>query len=73
MLKPNTIMSLHRDNSNHVNSNLVTSIKRQRARNKIYVKWIIKETKTLIDTQDNVGQPDKVKVIANREMSSTKI
>ena len=29
--------------------------------------------KSLIDMQDNVGQPDKAKVIANREMLSTKI
>ena len=54
-------MSLHGDNSNHVNPNQVTSIKRQRAGNKIYVKRIIKETKTLIDIQDNVRQPDKTK------------
>ena len=65
-------MSIHRDNSNHVNTNLVTSIKRQRASNKIYVKRIIKETKTHVDIQDNVGQPDRAKVIANREMLSTK-
>ena len=73
MPKLNKIMSFHRYNSNHVNPNQVTSIKRQRAGNKIYVKRIIKETKTLIDIQDNVGQPDKAKVIAYREMSSTKI
>ena len=66
-------MSLHGGNSNHVNLNQVTSIKWQRAGNQIYVKWIIKETKTLIDIENNVGQPDKAKVIANREMLSTKI
>ena len=33
----------------------------------------MKETKSLIDMQSNVGQPDKAKVIANREMLSTKI
>ena len=66
-------MSLHGDNSNQVNPNQVTSIKIQRAGNKIYVKQIIKETKTLIDIQDNLGQPDKAKVIANHEMLSTKI
>ena len=66
-------MSLHRDNSKQVNPNQITSIKRQRAGNKIYVKQIIKETKTLIDIQGNAGQPDKAKVIANREMLSTRI
>ena len=66
-------MSLHGDNSKQVNLNQVTSIRRQRAGNKIYVKQIIKETKTLIDIQDNVRQPDKAKVIANREMLSTKM
>ena len=66
-------MSLHGDNSNHVNPNQVISIKRHRAGNKICVKRTVKETKTLIDIQDNVGQPDKAKVIAYREMSSTKI
>ena len=66
-------MSLHGDNSNHVNPNQVTSIKRQWAGNKIYVKRIVKETKTLIDIQDNVRQPDKDKVVACREMLSTKI
>ena len=73
MPKVNKFISLHRDNSNHVNPNQVTSIKRQRAGNKIYVKRIIKETKTLIDIQDNVRQPGKAKVIANREMLSIKI
>ena len=73
MLKLNAAMSLHGDNSNQVNPNQVTSIKIQRAGNKIYVKQIIKETKTLIDIQDNLGQPDKAKVIANHEMLSTKI
>ena len=71
--KLNTVMSLHRDNSKQVNPNQITSIKRQRAGNKIYVKQIIKETKTLIDIQDNAGQPDKAKVIANCEMLSTRI
>ena len=66
-------MSRHGDNSNQVNLNQVTSIKRQKAGNKLYVKWIIEETKTLIDIQDNVGQPVKAKVIANREMLSNKI
>ena len=66
-------MSLHGDNSKQVNLSQVTSIRRQRAGNKIYVKQIIKETKTLIDIQDNVRQPDKAKVIANREMLSTKM
>ena len=54
-------------------SNFNQKRERERAGNKIYVKWIIKETNTLIDIQDNVGQPDKAKVIANREMLSTKI
>ena len=66
-------MSRHGDNLNQVNLNQVTSIKRQKAGNKLYVKQIIEETKTLIDIQDNVGQPDKAKVIANREMLSNKI
>ena len=66
-------MSLQGSNSNQVNQNQVTSVKRQRAGNKIYVNRLIKETKSLIDMQDNVGQPDKGKVIANREMLSTKI
>ena len=66
-------MSLHGDNSNEVNPNQVTSVKRRRAGNKLYVKWIIEETKTVIDIQDNVGQPDKAKVIANREMLSNKV
>ena len=73
MLKLNTVMSLQGSNSNQVNQNQVTSVKRQRAGNKIYVNRLIKETKSLIDMQDNVGQPDKGKVIANREMLSTKI
>ena len=66
-------MSLHGDNSKQVNLNQVTSIRRQRAGNKIYVKQIIKETKTLIDIQENVRQPDKAKVIANRQILSTKM
>ena len=66
-------MSLHLGNSNQVNPNQVTSVKRQRSGNRIYVNRLIKETKSLIDIQDNVGQPDKAKVIANREMLSTKI
>ena len=73
MPKLSTVLSLHGDNSNHVNPNQVISIKRQRPGNKIYVKRIVKETKTLIDIQDNVGQPDKAKIIAHREMLSTKI
>ena len=68
MAKLNTVMSLQGGNSNKV-----TSAKRQRAGNDIYVNRLIKETKSLIDIQDNVGQPDKAKVIANREMLSTKI
>ena len=66
-------MSLPRDNSKKVNSNQVTSVKRQTARNKISVNRLIKETKNPIDIQNNIGQPDKAKVIANREMLSTKI
>ena len=66
-------MSLQDGNSNQVNSNHVTSVKRQRAGKKIYVNSLMKETKSLIDMQSNVGQPDKAKVIANREMLSTKI
>ena len=31
------------------------------------------KTKNLIDIQDNVGESNKAKVIANREMLSTKI
>ena len=73
MTKFNTAMSLQDDNSNQVNSNHVTSVKRQRAGKKIYVNSLMKETKSLIDMQSNVGQPDKAKVIANREMLSTKI
>ena len=38
-------MSRHGDNSNQVNLNQVTSIKRQKAGNKLYVKWIIEEKK----------------------------
>ena len=71
--KLNTVMSLQGGNSNQINPNQVTSVKIQRAGNKIYVNRLIKETKSLIDMQDNVGQPDKAKVIANREMLSTKI
>ena len=48
-------------------------VKWERAGNDIYVNRLIKETKSLIDIQNNVGQPDKAKVIANREMLSTKI
>ena len=66
-------MSLQGGNSNQINPNQVTSVKIQRAGNKIYVNRLIKETKSLIDMQDNVGQPDKAKIIANREMLSTKI
>ena len=70
-------MSLHRDNSNQVNSNQVTSInqerERDRAGNKLDVKRITEETKTLIDIQENVGQPDTAKVIANHEILSSKI
>ena len=73
MTKFNTAMSLQDRNSNQVNSNHVTSVKRQRAGKKIYVNSLMKETKSLIDMQSNVGQPDKAKVIANREMLSTKI
>ena len=73
MPKLNTVMSLQRGNSNQVKPNQVTSVKRQRAGNKVYVNRLIKETKSLIDMQNNVGQPDKAKVIVNREMLSTKI
>ena len=66
-------MSLQRGNSNQVKPNQVTSVKRQRAGNKVYVNRLIKEAKSLIDMQNNVGQPDKAKVIVNREMLSTKI
>ena len=66
-------MSLQRGDSNQVKRNQVTSVKRQRAGNKVYVNRLIKETKSLIDMQNNVGQPDKAKVIVNREMLSTKI
>ena len=68
-------MSLHRDNSNQVNSNQVTSInqERERAGNKLDVKRITEETKTLIDIQENVGQLDTAKVIANHEILSSKI
>ena len=71
--KLNKVMSLQGGNSNQVNPNHVTSVKRQRAGNKIYLNRLIKETKNLINTQENVGQPDKAKDIANREMLSTKI
>ena len=73
MPKLNTVMSLKEGNSNQINPNRVTSVERQRAGNKIYVNRLIKETKSLSDMQDKVGQPDKVKVTANREMLSTKI
>ena len=66
-------MSLQGGNSNQVNPNHVTSVKRQRAGNKIYVNRLIKETKNLINMQKNVGQSDKAKDIANCEMLSTKI
>ena len=66
-------MSLHGDNSNQVNPNEGTSIKRQRAVCKLHAKGIIVETKILIGIQRNVGQPDKAKVIANHEMFSSKI
>ena len=59
--KLNKIMLLHGDSSNQVNPNQVTSIERQRAANKLNVKRIIEDTKTLIDIQGNVGQLDKVK------------
>ena len=70
--KLNTVMSLQGGNSNQVNPNQVTSVKRQRAGNKIYANRLIKETKSLIDMQDNVEQPGKAKVISNREILSTK-
>ena len=66
-------MLLQGGNSNQVNPSQVTSVKRQRAGNKIYINRLIKETKSLIDIQNNVGQPDKANVIANREILSTKI
>ena len=66
-------MSLQGGNSNQVNPNQGTSVKRQRAGNKSYVIRLIKDAKSLHDMQDNVGQPNKAKVIANREMLSTKI
>ena len=66
-------MSLQGGNSNQVNPNQGTSVKRQRAGNKSYVNRLIKDTKSLQDMQDNVGQPNKAKVIANREMLSSKI
>ena len=66
-------MSLQGGNSNQENLNQVTSVKRQRAGNKVYVNRLIKETKRLTDLQGNTGQPDKSKVIASREMLSTKI
>ena len=71
--KLNKIMSLHGDNSNQVNPNEGTSIKRQRAVSKLHAKGIIVETKILIGIQGNVGQPDKAKAISNREMFSSKI
>ena len=73
MPKLNKVMSLQGGNSNQVNPNHVTSVKRQRAGNKIYLNRLIKETKNLIDMQSNVGQSDKAKDIANREMLSPKI
>ena len=50
-------MSLKEGNSNQINPNRVTSVKRQRAGNEIYVNRLIKETKSLSDMQDKVGQP----------------
>ena len=73
MPKLNTVMPLQRGNSNQVKPNQVTSVKRQRAGNKVYVNRLIEETKSLIDMQNNVGQPGKTKVIVNRELLSTKI
>ena len=73
MPKLNTVMSLQRGNSNQINPNQGTSVKRQRAGNKSYVIRLIKDAKSLHDMQDNVGQSNKAKVIANREMLSTKI
>ena len=67
MLKLNAVMSLHGGNSNQVNP----SVNWQRAGNKVSVNHLIKEVKNLIDIQENVGQPDKAKVIANHEMLST--
>ena len=69
MLKLSTVMSLHEGNSNQVNP----SVNWQRAGNKISVNSLIKEVKNLIDIQENVGQRDKAKVIANHEMLSTTI
>ena len=66
-------MSLHGGNSNQVNLNHVATVKRQRVGNRIYLNRLIKETKSLIDIQDNVGQPEKAKVTANRKMLSIKI
>ena len=67
-------MSLNRGNSNQVNPNEVTTVKRQKAGDKIFVnRLIIIKKKNLIDIQDNVGRPGKAKVIMNGEMLSTKI
>ena len=73
MPKLNTVISLQGGNSNQVNPNQLKKKKKQRAGNKIYVNRLIKETKRLTDMQDSVGEPDKAKVIAYREMLSTKI
>ena len=73
MPKLNTVTLLQGGNSDQVNPNQVTSVKRQRTGNKVYVNCLIKEAKSLINMQNNVGQPDKANVIANREMLSTKI
>ena len=48
--KLNKVMSLHGDNSNQVNPYQVTSVKTERAGNKLYVKRIIEET--TLQTQD---------------------
>ena len=47
MSKLNTVMSLQGRNSNQVNPNQVTSVKKQKAGDKIYVNRLIKQTKSL--------------------------
>ena len=54
MPKLNTVMLLQGGNSDQVNPNQVTSVKRQRTGNKVYVNCLIKEAKSLINMQNNV-------------------
>ena len=54
MPKLNTVMLLQGGNSDQVNPDQVTSVKRQRTGNKVYVNRLTKEAKSLINMQNNV-------------------